>query len=75
MFGGKDMDPYEVWSLVSFHVPLWALVSKLFWETFYLVGTPSFRWGGLVGLFFVCSCILSFLSMKAVVLIKKKRRN
>lgn len=62
VFCGRDRDPYEVQSLVRFHVLLCASISNFFiiilLTRYYLVGIPLFRRGVLVDLFFCMPCIL-----------------
>lgn len=65
IFTGVDRDPSEVWSLVCFHVSLWALVSKpfeLFYRRYCITGEPSCTGGAIfVGWIFYMP-IYSFIS-------------
>ena len=42
VFGGRERDPSEVWSLARYHVSLWALVSKTF--CIYFLGNILHSW-------------------------------
>ena len=72
IFRGKELNAFDVWSLISFHVSLWISVTKLFCNYFLVISCliedlscrllSSFVWA----FSFVCSCFLSpFFSIKA----------
>lgn len=69
--GWRGPYPSDVWSLVKFHVFLWILISKIFYN--YSLDNILFNWSPFLMFFFFLlhPCILLFFPMKVVSVLKK----
>ena len=80
VFRGREKGYSEVWSLVRFHISLWASISKTFCNyitlvTFYSVGLTFSRGVFVVLIFLYALEYFYFFSMKAIISIRKKKQD